>query len=245
MANQVKNLAQEKVEFIVKVWSSDFPTLAPKSRNYLYDYIKTKHPDFVCGTDVLRDAQKILKANVERSKTNFDSIFSIQVLESKIHEFVMELRSQFISDAIKLRQSEVSGLAADINLLKSKVENQAIIIQQYEEQCRNMKLEIEQLTNALKECNASVDLSNTQERRAANRVLQEQQVSPVVEQSPNEALLGVTTVARAIDGAVTIADVSAGYGSYTVVEARAVDSKDAIAQASKGHGTYTITEAGV
>lgn len=245
MANQVKNLAQEKVEFIVKVWSSDFPTIAPKSRNFLYDYVQSKHPNFVCNSALLSEAQKILRDKIKGSKGDFDSIFSIQALESKIHEFVMELRSQFISDAIKLRQSEVSGLAADINLLKSKVENQAIIIQQYEEQCRNMKLEIEQLTNALKECNASVDLSNTQERRAAPMVLQEQQVSPVVEQSPNEALLGATTVARAIDGAVTIADVSAGYGSYTIVEARAVDSKDAIAKASKGDGTYTITEAGV
>ena len=103
MAKQDKDLAQKKIEFIVHVWSSDFKDRAPKSRYFLYDYVQSKHPDFVCNSAILSEAQKILRDTIKGSKGDFDSILPIHVLESKVHEFVMELRDHFISEAIQLK----------------------------------------------------------------------------------------------------------------------------------------------
>lgn len=160
MAKQVSTRAKEQIEFVVRVWSSDFKDRAPKSRNYLYDYIKSKHPDFTCGTDVLKDAQKILKDSLEPSKTNFDSISPIQVLDAKIHKFAMELRDQFISEGMELRHAEIADLKSEIQSLKRDLEFHKTMEEHYEKQCSLKDQEISKLLKeleALKEAAANKD----------------------------------------------------------------------------------------
>lgn len=159
MAKQDKDLAQKKIEFIVHVWSSDFKDRAPKSRYFLYDYVQSKHPDFVCNSAILSEAQKILRDTIKGSKGDFDSILPIHVLESKVHEFVMELRDHFISEAIQLRQSEVSSLVSDINLLKNRVDTQESVIAYYERQYQDSARENERLKNELEALKAKINSS--------------------------------------------------------------------------------------
>lgn len=154
MAKQVSTRAKEQIEFVVRVWSSDFKDRAPKSRNYLYDYIKSKHPDFTCGTDVLKDAQKILKDSLEPSKTNFDSISPIQVLDAKIHKFAMELRDQFISEGMELRHAEIADLKSEIQSLKRDLEFHKTMEEHYEKQC---SLKDQEISKLLKELEALKD----------------------------------------------------------------------------------------
>lgn len=170
MAKQVSNLAKEQIEFVVRVWSSEFYDRAPSSRNYLYDYIKSKHPDFTCGSDVLREAQRILKDNVKHPKGNFDSISPIQTLQDKAYEFAMELRSQFISEAMELSRNEIADLKTENQLLRKDVEFYKNMEKHYETQCSLKDLEINKLLKELealkaaaanKAADANVDSSNT------------------------------------------------------------------------------------
>lgn len=206
MAKKVITLEKEQkqIEFIVGVWSSDFKDRAPKSRNYLYDYIKTKHPDFVCGTDVLRDAQKILKANVEQSKTNFDSISPIQVLDAKIHKFAMELRDQFISEGMELRHAEIADLKSEIQSLKRDLEFHKTMEEHYEKQCSLKDQEISKLLKeleALKEAaankDADVDSSTINNSAVTEDLAQSSVLVPEAMEGAKEALEAINKAKEA------------------------------------------------
>ena len=208
MAKKVITLEKEQkqIEFIVGVWSSDFKDRAPKSRNYLYDYIKTKHPDFVCGTDVLRDAQKILKANVEQSKTNFDSISPIQVLDAKIHKFAMELRDQFISEGMELRHAEIADLKSEIQSLKRDLEFHKTMEEHYEKQCSLKDQEISKLLKELealkeaaanKDADADVDSSTINNSAVTEDLAQSSVLVPEAMEGAKEALEAINKAKEA------------------------------------------------
>lgn len=197
MAKQVSNLAKEQIEFVVRVWSSEFYDRAPSSRNYLYDYIKSKHPDFTCGSDVLREAQRILKDNVKHPKGNFDSISPIQTLQDKAYEFAMELRSQFISEAMELSRNEIADLKTENQLLRKDVEFYKNMEKHYETQCSLKDLEINKLLKELealkaaaanKAADANVDSSNTTITEEAEELASTSVLMPEAIEGAKEAL---------------------------------------------------------